>query len=176
MPSITTTKARIHNAIKLCSEPYLYYALSQTSAWPDENNPPTPSVSVSTLTELIYIRRIQVKHLVVVDDPYDGYAIDVEVNGINYNYVLEASAYDRIAYSVYLAETIDYSSIAPTNTTFRTISVLLNPEDAYGTILTGLEYLAASVADVGQIIYTNNRTYLTRAPEQTEMIQTIIRF
>ena len=175
MASLLTTQTRVHNAIKLVTEPYLYYVIARSSAWPDELNPPAPLVSDIAISEPIYFRRIQIKHLVYVNDPYSGDPIDVEVGGINYTYCLEAAAYTKLAYRVYLSETIDYSSISPSNVTFRNVSIVLNPKDAYGNLLTGLEYLPASVAYY-TLLYENNRTYVTRTPEQTETIQTVIQF
>ena len=108
MSAIITNNMRVLNALNCKKEDNLYFAIGRTTPWTDENTPDTPLTSQTEVEELIYIKKISIKHNVIIDDPYDAYAIDVEVNGINYNYVLEAEVFEKYAHFLYLSETIDY--------------------------------------------------------------------
>lgn len=174
--AIFTTKNRVYTAVNFKASDSLYLAIGRTTPWPDEYNPPTPLVSQTEVDELVYIKKIQVRHMVRLDSPYDAYGVDVEVGDYSYNYLTDAQAFNEDAYRLYLSETIFYDDIAPTNTTFRQIGILLNPTDAYGSVLTGAEYLAASVNDQGELLYINNVQAVTRTPEQSEKFEFILVF
>lgn len=174
MASITTINLRILNAINLKNQENLYFAIGRTTAWDDEENPDTPSTDTKEIDELIYIKKISIKQLVKLDDPYDVYTVSVTVDNVDYNYVAEANAYTEEAHRVYLSSTISYDSIAPTDTSFRQIGILLDPLDSNGDNLTGVEYLAASVANQGQLLYYMNRTLITRDPAEQDKIEIII--
>lgn len=176
MAAITTTYLRVLNALNFKNEENLYLAIGRTSAWDSETEPPTPEVSQTEIEELIYIKKISIKKLVILDDPYDLYNIDVEVDGINYNYVLDIEAFDKSANKVYLSTTITYEDSAPTTTNFRQIGILRNPKDSNGDLLTDVEYLASSISDQGQLIYVDNRTVITRDPAQSERFDIILVF
>lgn len=176
MASIRTTKQRVLNAINLKNQENLYFAIGKSTAWNDEENPDTPLVSQTEIEELIYIKKISVKQLVKLDDPYDVYGTNVTVNGVNYNFVLEGEAYNQNSRMVYLAANINYDDIAPTNTSFRSIGILLNPLDSENEELTGSEYLAATVYNQGQLLYINNFTVITRDPSQSEKIEIVLIF
>jgi hypothetical protein len=147
-----------------------------TTPWDDEENPPTPLVTDTTVTELIYIKKIIVKHMIIDDDPYDAYGPDVEVGGYGYTFVDDVNAYIQSAIGVYFSNTIYYSDIAPTDTTFRQVGILLNPKDSGGTLLTDVEYLAVDVGDQGEVLYLDNRIYVTRDLSQCEKFEIILNF
>jgi hypothetical protein len=176
MASIFTDKQRVLNALATKQEVNLYLAIGRTSVWADELNPPTPLATDLTLTELIYIKKISVKHMVIDDDPYDVYGPDVQVGGYDYHFVADVDAFNENARSVYFSNTIYYSDIAPINTTFRQTGILLNPEGAGGVLLTAVEYLGANVIDQGEVLYINNHTYVTRDPSQSEKFEIILNF
>lgn len=176
MPAIFTDAMRIANALALKQKDNLYLAIGRVSPWDDEENPDTPLSTQLEVEELIYIKKIVVKHMVIDDDPYDAYSPDVEVGGYGYYFVADADVYTREAFMVYFSNTIYYSDIAPTDTTFRQIGILLNPKDSGGNLLTNIEYLAAEVADQGQLLYIDNREYITRDPSQSEKFEIILNF
>jgi len=176
MPALFTNQQRILNALSLKQETNLYLAIGRTSPWTDENNPDTPLVTQTEVEELIYIKKINVKHMIIDDDAYDAYGPDVEVGGYGYYFVDDANAFIQSAMGVYFANTIYFSDIAPTNTTYRQVGILLNPKDAYGVALTDGEYLAANVADQGELLYVDNRTYVTRDASQSEKFEMILNF
>ena len=176
MSSITTTNMRILNALNLKNEDNIYLAVGKTSVWADENDPPTPLVTQTEIEELIYIKKISIKQLVTIDDPYDTYGIDIEIDGINYNYVLDDEAFTKTGNKVYLSVTISYDDIAPTTTSFRQIGLLRNPRDSDDDLLTDVEYLAADVADQGQLLYVDNRTVISRDSDQSERFDIILVF
>lgn len=180
MASITTINQRVLNAINLKNQDNLYFALGKSTAWDDEETPDTPLTSQTEIEELIYIKKISVKQLVKLADAYpyiyDIYGASVTVNGVDYTYVLEGNAYTEQAYRVYLSANISYEDIAPTDTTFRSIGILLNPLDSEGDELEGSEYLAASVDDQGQLLYVWNFETITRDESQSEKIEIVLVF
>jgi len=176
MPALFTNAQRILNALSLKQEVNLYIAIGRTTPWTDEENPPTPLVTDLTIDELIYIKKITVKHLVIDDDPYDAYGPDVEVGGYGYSYVADADAFSDSAMSVYLSQSIYFDDIAPTDTTYRQLGILLNPKDADGELLTGVEYLGAAVIDQGEVLYIDNREAVTRDASQSEKVEIILNF
>ena len=176
MPALFTNKQRILNALSLKQETCLYLAIGRTTPWADENAPDTPLVTQAEVEELIYVKKINVKHLIIDDDPYDAYGPDVEVGGYGYYFVDDANAFIQSAMGVYFSNTIYFDDIAPTSTTYRQVGILLNPKDAYGALLTDGEYLAADVADQGELLYVSNHTYITRDPSQSESFSLILQF
>lgn len=177
MSAVFTNKQRVHNLIKLRDEENLYLAIGRTTPWTDEENPDTPLVTQDEVEELIYIKKIMVKHAVVLEDPYDAYSASVTINGINYDYVEDDDVvYDTPILKLYLNTQILFSDIAPTDTTFRQIGILLNPKDSSGELLTNAEYLAASVADQGELLYVSNHKAITRDPSQSEKYDFLLIF
>jgi hypothetical protein len=176
MPALFTNKQRVLNALSLKQESNLYLAIGRTTPWDNEISPPTPLVTDLVVTELIYIKKIVVKHMIIDDDPYDAYGPDVEVGGYGYMFIDDINAYSSLALGVYLSTTIYYDDIAPIDTTFRQVGVLLNPLDISGNLLTGVEYLAASVISQGEVLYLDNREYITRDPSQSEKFEIILNF
>lgn len=172
MAAVLTVQQRVLNALNTKNESNLYLGIGRTTVWDDENNPDVPSTLSTEITELIYIKKISVKRLVISDssDP------DVTVSGNGYSYVDDADAYDQQAYRLYLSVQVDYDDIAPSDTDFRQIGVLLNPKDSGGSNLTDVEYLAASVSDQGELLYLDNRMVITRDPSQSEKFEIIISF
>ena len=174
MPAIFTTKERILNALNFKDQSSLYVGIGRTTPWDDENNPPTPVVSQITIEELIYIKKLTIKHLVQEATVYE--TPDVQVGGVDYMYILDADAYTEGSSLLYVSATILYSDIAPTSTTFRQAGILLDPEDGSGVVLTSSEYLAAAVGDQGQLLYVDNFEYITRDPVQSEKFEFILTF
>lgn len=177
MSAIISTKMRVLAALNFKNEPNIYVGIGRAiTPWTDENNPPTPVVGQTEIEELVYIKKIGVKHLVIVDDPYDVNPVDVQVAGVDYNYVDDADAFDESANRVYLSTSILFSDIAPSSTTFRQIGLLIDPKNSSGELLTDGEYLAADVADQGELVYIDNISPITRDPSQSEKIENIILF
>jgi hypothetical protein len=176
MPALFTNKQRTLNALSLKQETNLYLAIGRTTPWADEENPDTPLATQTSVEELIYIKKINVKHMIIDDDPYDAYGPDVEVGGYGYTFVADADAYTAPSFMVYFSNTIYYSDIAPTDITFRQVGIILNPKDSDGDLLTDVEYLAADVADQGELLYIDNREYVTRDQSQSEKFEIILNF
>lgn len=180
MASTTTINQRILNALNLKGQSNLYFAIGKSTAWDDEENPDTPLTTQSEISELIYIKKISVKQLVKFAGAYpyvyDIYGASVTVNGVDYTYVLDGNAYTEQAYMVYLSANIDYTDIAPTDTSFRQIGILLDPLDSEGEQLTGSGYLASSVDDQGQLLYVWNFQTVTRDDSQSEKIEIVVVF
>jgi len=176
MPATFCNKQRTLNALSLKQEVNLFLVIGRTSPWLDEENPPTPLVTDTEVTELIYIKKISVKHMIIDDDPYDAYGPHVEVGGYGYMFVDDVDAFIQSAMGVYFSNTIYYSDIAPTNTTFRQVGILLNPKDSVGNLLTNVEYLAASVDDQGEVLYLDSRIAVTRDESQSEKFEIILNF
>jgi hypothetical protein len=178
MPAIFTTANRVHNLIKLRDESNLFLALGKyQTEWDDSENPPTPLVTQTEVEELIYIKKITVKHAIVDEDPYDAYSASVTINGVDYDYVDDDDTlYDDLVLKLYVSAQISFDDIAPTDTTYRQVGILLNPKDSSGNLLTDGEYLAADVADQGQLIYVGNFIGVTRDDSQQEKFDIIVNF
>ena len=110
-------------------------------------------------------------------DIYDPYSVpDVTVDGIDYTYIPDANVYTENTKKIYLSATINFGDIAPIDTTFRIVGLCINPEDVYGNILTGTEYLAASVDSIGELLWLDNIEAVTRDASQQEKFEIIINF
>jgi hypothetical protein len=114
--------------------------------------------------------------MVIEDDLYDAYGPDVEVGGYGYTFVDDANSYIQEAKMVYFSNSIYFSDIAPINTTYRQVGILLNPLGIGDVLLTGVEYLAVDVISQGELLYLDNRTYVTRDPSQSEKFEIILNF
>ena len=74
---ITTTAGHVSRAILFQKMPYIYFGLGRTSPWEGETeaaengkefSPPLPSVNATKLDEIIGMKRVDTKSLVVPDD------------------------------------------------------------------------------------------------------------
>ena len=69
---ITTVAGHVSRAISFFELPAVYFALGKTSPWEGETEPdfsaPLPSVNATELEELIGMKKVDVKSLVVPDD------------------------------------------------------------------------------------------------------------
>lgn len=172
MSALLTNKQRVLNALNTKAQSNLYIGIGRTTAWDDENNPDVPSVTDTEIEELIYIKKIGVKHLVVLD----AVTPDVEVAGNSYRYVSDNDVYDENAYFLYVSASFDYVNVCPTSVTFRQIGLLLDPKDSEGDLLEDEEYLAAAVTDQGKLLYIDNRIAISRDISQSEKFEIIIVF
>jgi hypothetical protein len=167
-----TTRARTHNALALKLEPNLYIGIGQTTPWGDEAHPDVPVVTQSEINELIFIKKVAVKHLVKLEPTTP----DVEVNGVGYAYVDDADVYTTPELMLYMSVTIEFDDIAPTATTYRQIGLILDPQDAYLADLTNAQYLGADVSDQGQLLWTENIVAVSRDASQREKIELILNY
>jgi hypothetical protein len=174
--AIKTNNLRVLNALNTKNESNLYICLCQSTVWNDEANPPNPLVTDKIIDDIIYAKKISIKHLVVQDDPYDAYGIDVQVKGVNWNYVLDAEAFVKFAHYLYLSVTVDFNDISPSNVTFRQIAIIRNPKDVDGNLLTDVEYLGTSIIDQGELLYIDNFVAISRSPDQTDEVSIVLNF
>ena len=169
MGAIITNTNRVMRAINHYSLTNLYLGIGQTSVWTSEPTPDVPTVDDYEINELIYIKRIDSVQLVKLNAASGA----LEVGGLKYDIVPLANAYTESAMSVYYTVNIDYSDVGATS--FRQIGILHEPEDVSG-IVSGADYLAASILDQGHMIYINNTSVIARTTGQTESFQVIIDF
>ena len=167
--AMLTNNARILRAIQLKELPNLYMAIGRTTPWDNEAVPPVVDPDVLTIDELIYIKKITNKQLVL---PQSGGEIDFD--GDNYTAIDVVDAYVERVTKLLMTSSYYYDDIAPTSTTFRQVGILLNPKDSGANLLTGSQYLGASVADQGELIYLDNIVAITRSSEQIEELAVMV--
>jgi len=172
MPIVTNTN-RILRAINYTKLSNLYLGISQTSDWASEPTPDTPSGTELVLNELIYVKRIDIAQLVLLN-MVDG---ALTVGASNYDIVPEINAFTEEAMSVYFSTTIEYGVAEGlcNATDFRQYGILYKPTDASG-VLNEEGYDSVDVIDQGHLLYLNNIEVVSRTNGQTEEFKIIIDF
>lgn len=153
-PITKTTKHHINEAIQFTKRTGIYFAFGRTTAWEDENIPPTPTVDTD-IEEVIGYKKAEIP-LLVVQDNENGTI--VYPDGSKWRVVPENQAFIDLPVHVYLKCVLDFGEL--NNTSHRQVAVFTGLTKAQGVDENLLLLTPAQVANAGvQEIITNKKVY-----------------
>lgn len=146
----------------------LFIGIGKSSAWSNDNAPPTPDVNSTGIVEAIGYKQVDVKEF-VVQDPSGN----IEYLGQTWKILSAEDAATQNSRWIYVKAQINYTEL-PT-TTYRQIGIfsgLQKQSSASGKSA----LLPAEVANVGVLEVIDNTTPNTRSVNQKDTICYILEF
>lgn len=168
---ITTTVGHVSRAISFCDLPNVYFALGKSSPWENETDAnfsaPLPKVSDTELQELIGMKRVSVKSLVVPDE--DGSII---YRDQTWRKISPKEAIALGAHWVYLEATILYEELPAT--AYRQIGVFSRVKAKEGVNATAQILMPDDIEDVGILEILDQRKVVTRNEDSKDTFSMIV--
>ena len=175
---ITTTMGHVSRAILFQQLPYIYFGLGRSTPWEGEteaaeNNEdfsaPLPSVDAQTLDELIGMKRVDVKALVVPDE--DG---TVVYRDRTWRKISPAEAIQLKAHWVYIEASIYYDELPAR--AYRQIGVYSMVTLKEGVAENSSVLLPDDIENTGVLEVLDNRKVVTRNDDSRDTFSMIIEF
>lgn len=168
---ITTIAGHVSRAISFFELPNIYFALGRTSPWEGETeedfSAPLPSVEAKNLDELIGMKRVDVKSLVVPDD--DG---TVVYRDQTWRKVSAEEAIELGAHWVYIEASILYDDLPAV--AYRQIGVFSRVTLNEGVPESQSILLPEHIANVGVLEVLDQRKVVTRNEDSRDTFSMII--
>lgn len=169
--AITTVYGHCASALNFFENTQDYIGIGRVSEWADEENPPAPDPETLQLDEIIGVKKILTKYMVVPDEAGSIIYRDTRWRPISAD--LETVREEKCHW-VFVETTINYDELPLYP--FRQVGIFthLEPEE---NILPGqYNLLPAEVADFGFLEVMENRLVVTRQMDQKETISMILEF
>lgn len=170
---ITTIVGHVSRAISFFELSNVYFALGRTSPWEGETeedfSAPLPSVEAKNLDELIGMKRVDVKSLVVPDD--DG---TVVYRDQTWRKVSVEEAIELGAHWVYIEASILYDDLPAV--AYRQIGVFSRVTLNEGVPESQSILLPEHIANVGVLEVLDQRKVVTRNEDSRDTFSMIIEF
>lgn len=149
---------------------YRFIGIGKTSAWPDDNNPPYPSETMTEVTELIGLQRIDsYKYAKAIENPTTlQKKTSVYYKGLYYATTQDFNIAQQEGYTSILCKvTLDRDTIAaiPIGITFRQVGLYVGvnaTEDEIKYGITREQWLNKPQADRGMLEVVDNRLPLRK--------------
>lgn len=163
---------------------YRFVGIGKTSAWPDDNNPPYPSETMTEVTELVGLQRIDYyKYAKVIENPTTlQKKTSVYYKGLYYATTQDFNVAQQEGYTSILCKiTLDRDTVQaiPIGITFRQVGLYVGvnaTEDEIKYGITREQWLNKSQADRGTLEVVDNRLPLGRMSDQQEEIFILLDF
>jgi len=168
--AITTYCGRARRALLHKLNSTYWLAVGRTTAWTDEQAPPTPAPGVIDIEEAIVFVPAEMVRLAKFVQSLE----DVVVKGNRYKFVEDVDAIEQQARFIYIKGRFDPSTDQPYGT-FRQLAIFTGvaPKTAYQ----GRPWLApAHVQSRGVLEYIENKPPTAMSLEREEVVQAIIEF
>jgi hypothetical protein len=168
--AVTTYSGRARRALLHKTNSTYFVGIGRTTAWDDEDNPPDPLPTASTIEEpVVYVTPTQVTLCKVVSS-----GEDVTHLGTKYEFVADVDAIDEGARFLYMLARFDPTSGQPYDT-FRQVALFSNLTPASGH--ESDSWLApANVDDEGLLEYLDNDVATIMTDTRLEVIEIMIEF
>lgn len=168
--AVTTYASRARRALLHKMSSTYWISIGRTTAWDDEENPPDPSPSASTIEEpIIYVTPTTVSLAKVVTS-----GEDITHLGTKYEFVADGNAIAEGARYLYLLARFDPTSGQPYDT-FRQVALFSNLVPASGH--ESDSWLApANVSSEGLLEYLDNDVSTIMTETRLEVIEIMIEF
>ena len=168
--AVTTYAGRARRALLHKQNSTYWISIGRTTAWDDEENPPDPSPSASTIEEpIIYVTPTTVSLAKVVTS-----GEDITHLGTKYEFVADGNAIAEGARYLYLLARFDPTSGQPYDT-FRQVALFSNLVPASGH--ESDSWLApANVSSEGLLEYLDNDVSTIMTETRLEVIEIMIEF
>lgn len=136
----------------------IWLGLGRTAAWPDENNPPAPSNTATTIETPIGYKKFS--QITFVKQDADG---DITYLGNKYTAIDDTEAATLNSVLLYLKAIVEYTELPPATT--RQMGVFRNLQHNQGE---AVAVLPAQVTSVGLLEIIDNTVPNTRAEYQRD--------
>lgn len=167
---ILTESHHVTQALRFLAATNKYCAIGRTTAWADEQNPPAPSASATTVEEVQAYAPLAQATLVIPDE--DGL---IEFLGDQYTAVAVEDAYTEGAVRVYVVARFEYAvGGLPPLCTFRQVGIFSGLVKAGGAGNGVL--LPNEVTSPGILEIIDNRTPTIRAADKVDVICAMVQF
>lgn len=170
---VTTTMGHVSRALSFFELDNIYFALGKTSPWDgelEENfSVPLPSVSATTLDELIGMKRVDVKSLVYPDE--EG---TVVYRDKTWRKISAEEAVKLGAHWVYIESSILYEDFP--ETAYRQIGVFSRVVANEDVPVTQTVLLPENIKDTGILEILDQRKVVTRHEDSRDRFSMIIEF
>ena len=170
---ITTTMGHVSRAISFFELDSVYFALGKTSPWDGETEEnfsvPLPSVTATTLEELIGMKRVEIKSLVYPDE--EG---TVVYRDRTWRKISSEEAIELGAHWVYIESSILYDDFP--ETAYRQIGVFSRVELNDDVPVTQNVLLPENIKSTGILEILDQRKVVTRNEDSKDTFSMIIEF
>ena len=181
MYTVSTYKSHVSRAWSFYNDtPNIMFGIGKNVPWPDENNPPDPSIDKDGLDELIGLKRINMKKF-VIPDPTNGTII---IDGVRWK-IIEAdptisgdTLYNAVrrnnARWVYVQVMLEESDFI--NVSYREIGLYSRMVLKSGVNTSNLVYKPTDFSDLGILEVWKTREPIYRTSGQREELTLIMEF
>jgi hypothetical protein len=172
---ITTNLGHVDRAMAFYEENDIYFALGRTTPWEETETtnpnfvPPTPDPTATSLDELICMKKVSQKLLVMPAD--DG---TIEYNKIKWKILSKEEAMQNQARWVYIKAELYYDEIDITS--YRQLGIYTRVTKRSDVANTKTLLLPEEIKDPGLLIMLNNRHVVTRQPDTRDNYAMVIEF
>ena len=170
---VTTIVGHVSRAISFFELSSVYFGLGKTSPWEGENQPdfsaPLPSVEAKNLEELIGMKKVDVKSLVVPDE--EG---TIVYRDQTWRRISAEEAINLGAHWVYIEASILYEELPAV--AYRQIGVFSRVSLNEGVSLSKTILLPEDIANVGILEVLDQRKVVTRNEDSRDTFSMIIEF
>jgi hypothetical protein len=172
---ITTNLGHVDRAMAFYEENDVYFALGRTTPWVDNETtdatfvPPTPDPTATSLDELICMKKVSQKLLVMPAD--DG---TIEYNKTKWKILTKEEAMQNQARWVYVKTELYYDEIDVVD--YRQVGIYTRVTKRSDVANTKTLLLPEEVKDPGLLIMLNNRHVATRQQDTRDRYAMVIEF
>lgn len=170
---VTTIVGHVSRAISFFELSSVYFGLGRTSPWEGETEPdfsaPLPSIEAKNLDELIGMKKVDVKSLVVPDD--EG---TVVYRDQTWRKISTQEAIELGAHWVYIEASILYEELPAV--AYRQIGIFSRVAVKDGVSITKSILLPEDISNVGILEVLDQRKVVTRNEDSRDTFSMIIEF
>lgn len=172
--AVTTLKGHVSRALDFYNKGEIFFGLGRTSAWENENKPPTP-VNTDDLEEIAGFKLVESKFLVIPVTDSESTSYQISYRDTKWNIVPYEEAFTKGARWVYLSSYVAYDEFS-TDLVYRQIGVYTGLRRKDTTLSGKGNLLPDEVEDQGILEVLDNRKPVYRELDQREKLAVIVEF
>jgi len=161
--------SRVWQAMQVVKNANVWIGIGRTAAWDEADAPPEPNPNATQLDELVALKKAETLTLIVPDP-----SGTIEHLGQKWGPVSVEEARQKNARWVYVAAWLRYDELPIV--TYRQTGVFVDVQMADGVPPGKLVLLPEEIADPGYLLVLNNRSPISRAADQKELVEFVIEF
>jgi hypothetical protein len=166
----TTVGGHVSRALEFFERPDTYVGIGKSTPWEDENVPPNPIQTKTTLDEVIGYKKVEYKYL-VVEDIVDG---TISYRDSKWRIVPPDQAVAQGARWVYVEAHLRYDELPLVS--YRQVGIFNRLVKLSNIDAGKVALLPSEVEDVGVLEVYDNRKVVNRQSDQKEQLSFVIEF
>lgn len=174
MPTMIPSISRTGRAVDFANNTNIWIGLGRTTAWDDEENPPTPSSSATTLDEPVLYKKANV--VMVEEDSAEGTILVYQGEILKkYSTIATSSAITAGISSVYVTTTFF-------DTDFESPSITYRQTGIFSSLIAAEGYSADTTLTPDKVEYAGvlewilNHEVVTVQSAQVDLVQVVLTF